>query len=368
MNETKAQQRDDVREVKVTLDATELQKALAETLTKYLQEHRRINSPTTERRIVGEDSKDDGLVKLYEWAKSAVNESVLGVPSTFHYIVDLIHEMPGLFYDPTQFFDVREIPEGSDSARWFIIPLTTYSETPEGSDVAEVSQTITSVSTTPIERSTRQVLKYSDLENATIDLIAGITRSMTLGALRDSFKRAVDTISQDSNISTIYGDGSVDSESEVTAEMKLSPSTLASARRRLMEGAGIDPGVEVAALISPKQYTDLLMHQEVKQLLSYGSDEPVKRGQIPTIYGIRLYPFDVPSGTGAGTPPATTYRAIVFHSPSNVIERPIGLAIKRKLLIENVRDVKKRQIDMVATYKDAVAVKDKKRVVRIITA
>ena len=128
------------------------------------------------------------------------------------------------------------------------------------------------------------------------------------------------------------------------------------------QGYDTSPG-NLVCVLHPQQTHSLLGDSNITQAMQFGGAEPIREGQIPKLYGVDLVQSTkVPTGTGAGTPPATTYHAFVFSREA------LGLGVSRNLLIESQKKTDERKLVLTASHRIAAAAKTPKAVVKIITA
>ncbi len=111
---------------------------------------------------------------------------------------------------------------------------------------------------------------------------------------------------------TYYG-GTATAENQLTSSMAFASSLLAEAFTAVQQkGYALNPG-DLLCVMHPVQYQALLQDSHINQDLYYGSTGPIQQGVVPQVYGIDIVrSTKVPNGTGAGSPPATTYHAQVF--------------------------------------------------------
>ncbi|MEM0478351.1 MAG: phage capsid protein, partial [Candidatus Caldarchaeum sp.] len=121
--------------------------------------------------------------------------------------------------------------------------------------------------------------------------------------------------------------------------------------QKIQEGkVAFRPG-ELVLVVHPKQYADLLQNTSLQKAMEFGGPEAIREGRIPELLGCRvLVSTQVRTGTGSGSPPITTYHAVLFKA------RAVGFATTRDLLIETFRAVDKRQLEITGSLRSAAKV------------
>lgn len=278
---------------------------------------------------------------------------------------DMITLPAGLAAGLRKFAEVVEIPQGADRVHFTRVTTPTFAALTEGSAPSDVSQTIDRVTATPVERGAKQTITYGVIESSTPDIIEAVERSLQTAAILDEDGVILSALDAASGIAaTIYG-GNKTSENQITASDTIKASDIAKAFTKIMEqGFAVIPG-DLVCVLSPKQYHDLLQDTAVQNAFQYGSlGGGLEEGVVGRLYGVDIaVSTKVPTGSGSGSPPVTTYHAFVFKK-----REAVGLGIGRSLLIETERRVDERKVLLMASHRIAAAVKVPNAVVKIITA
>ena len=313
--------------------------------------------------------KGDRRVKIYEAlrrVKEAIDATSASDALGQLWQPDVITLPAGLKAGLRQFSKVVEIPKGADRVNFTRVSTPSFAALSEGSVPEDAAQTVDKITVIPTERGAKQRISYSVIESSAPDIVDAIERSFLEAAVLDEDEEILgklDALAPEDMASVIYGDGSVSSESDITSGMtfrakRISEAVMAISR----EGYGIEPG-SLVAVLSPKQYQDLLEDSDVKAAMQYGALKGLDSGVVGRLYGVDLaVSTKVPTGSGSGTPAITTYHSFVFKKGA------VGLGISRNLQIETDRRIGERMLWIVGSHRIASAVLEPKAVVKIVTA
>lgn len=298
--------------------------------------------------------------------KEAIDSTGASVALGQMWMPDLMVLPAGVKANLRKYSEVVEIPKGYDRVHFTRITTPSFSALTEGSAPSDVVHTIDRVTATPVERGAKQTITYTVLESITGDIIEAIEKTFVNAAVLDEdgvILSALDAISNANLAAVIYG-GDAIAEGNVDSNDKIDEDIFSKALKEICEeGYEVKPG-DLVAVIHPKQYQDLLQSPGIKMAMQYGTLSNLEEGVVARLYGIDIViSTKVPTGSGSGTPPITTYHAFVFKK-----DEAVGLGISRNLLIESEKRTDERKLYITATHRIAAAVKAPKAVVKIITA
>ena len=347
-------------EVVIKLDASDLEKTLAALIEKQMAELKDILQPKP-APIASTESVPNYRVEFKEWLeKVRGTEAVGGIPTTFTFSRELMIQPPFIQAGLRDFVRVVRIGRGETEARFFKINVPSFVPGTPKTPPPEASQTITTVTLTASERVAMQVIGDEEIERSVVDLIDGVERSLTLAAALDIEKTILNALDANTNV---YYAGGGDDETDVLSSNTLTVQELIRAKRMLIEQSKRFPARDVVLVCHPKQYHDLLASSDLLKAADFGGAEPIRRGVIPEVLGINIVVSDqVSTGTGGGSPPATTYRAHMFFAEA------VGLAISRDLRIEAFREPPKRAVSLTASYVAGAGLIEPSWALKIVTA
>ncbi|MEM4497323.1 MAG: phage capsid protein [Nitrososphaerota archaeon] len=320
--------------------------------------------PTHAEEAVEKENEEKKVSERHAEIFKKLKEAVTGVPTGYlKWSVDVYPVPAALPVDLTKFADVKTIKKGQGSAKFYKIASLTFTSVTEGTEQSESSQAISVVEITPAKYGAVQVLTDSQMDRAEVDIIAAVENTMKNAAFakfNELILTALDDPTQITNV--VYGGGKT-SEDALTASDVLTLSVVAAAKRKILESKiACDVG-DLVLVISPKQYYDLLQDANVMKAVT---QEPAAffKDALEMILGCRIVVSDqVRTGTGSGTPPITTYHAVMFKA-----KEAVGLAVEKDLEIEPVREGAKRQTKFVGTISAGAKVLVPEAACRIITA
>lgn len=261
-----------------------------------------------------------------------VAEAITNVPSLVWHS-DLVALPPELAPDLSQFVKVVVLGEGEDRARFHVLGALTFGTITEGTEPTEANQTITTVEVTPVTYGAVQSVTDAQLETSAVNLLAGIDESMTKAAVAKLDELIINAVDSTDVTEVVYG-GDATSENQIDALDTIDEDDIIEAVRRIKANSKfvIRPG-DLVLVVHPKQYADLLKRDIVKKAMEFGGPEAVRQGVIPSLFGVQIVVSTlVKTGSGAGTPPTTTYHAIMFKK-----DEAVGLVFGRKFRIESIR-------------------------------
>lgn len=318
------------------------------------------------------DSMDAVYERFAKWltgvkndavARESAAEAVSGIPATFDYSRDIVHLPSSIKVGLRRYANLVTLPRGANQAKWFLIDMPQFGALTSKTAPTAVTHTITTVTASVSERGASQIIGYEEIEQSVVDLVRTIDASFVEAAVRDEDKLILAELN--TNTYVHYAGGKT-AENSLTASDKLTLAELITAKRKLIDNAKYVPDVgDIVLVCSPKQYFDLLSDTGILKALEYGSDEPVKTGVITKVLGVGeiLVTDNVPTGSGSGTPPITTY-----HAQLIIPRRSFGLAIGRELLVEAFREPPKRAITITASYVAGAKLLDAKSALQVVTA
>ncbi|MDG6923612.1 MAG: phage major capsid protein [Nitrososphaerota archaeon] len=276
---------------------------------------------------------------------------------------DMIVLPPDLPANLRRFVQVKEIPKGSKQINFTTVSTAEFGSITEDTSPSDATQTITEISATPTETGVKQRISYIVLESATPDVVQAIERSQQAAALIDEDAQILNALDSATPYATYYA-STATSESQLTTSMTFTASLLAQAFSGIQTaGYALNPG-DLVCVMHPVQYQALLQDSHINQYLYFGSAGAIQQGVVPQVYGIDIVrSTKVPTGTGSGSPAATTYHAQVFlkasakGDPNGIgIGGSVGLGIQRELMIEQWRRIDERALYLVASHRIAAAV------------
>ncbi|MEM4286941.1 MAG: phage capsid protein [Candidatus Caldarchaeum sp.] len=307
------------------------------------------------------ESVDEKITRFAEWMRGA-KEAVSGVPSTFDFSRDVVHLPSGVAVGLREYANLQVLPRGASQAKWFKVDMPAFGALSSKTAPTTVTHTITTVTASVAERGAAQVIGYEEIEQSVVDLARMISDSFTEAAVIDEDKQILTEL--DTNPNVYYANDRT-SENGILSTDILTLADIVKAKRKLIENLKIvPPPGSLVLVLSPKQYADLLRDANIMKAAEFGDGSPVQTGVIPSVVGIKLVVSDqVSTGTGGGTPPATTYRAHLF-----LPKQAFGLAIGRDLLIEAFREPPKRAITITASYLVGAKLINEKAALKVVSA
>jgi len=167
----------------VKLDVSELQKMLVELYERQFAELKELLRPKTETTTtVGASPNDQARASFIDWLTKVKNEiateAVTGIPTAFTYRRQVLLAPHRIGVGLRDYADVVRVREGENEARWYKIDVPSFSTLASRTDAPEVTQTISTVTASLIERGARQVVGYEDLEKSVVDLVAAIEKTL----------------------------------------------------------------------------------------------------------------------------------------------------------------------------------------------
>ncbi|MHB2036965.1 MAG: hypothetical protein ACYCPW_09545, partial [Nitrososphaerales archaeon] len=299
------------------------------------------------------------MVNVKEDISSSVGAGALGQV----WSPDMIVLPPDLPANLRRFVQVKEIPKGSKQVNFTTVTTAEFGSLTEDTSPSDATQTITEISATPTETGVKQRISYIVMESATPDVVQAIERSQQAAALIDEDAQILIGLDAATPYATYYA-GGVTSESTLASSDTFTASLLAQAFSGIQTaGYALNPG-DLVCVMHPVQYQALLQDSHINQYLYFGSAGAIQQGVVPQVYGIDIVrSTKIPTGTGSGSPPVTTYHAQVFLKASGKgdpnglgIGGSVGLAVSRELMIEQWRRIDERALYLVASHRIAAAV------------
>jgi hypothetical protein len=330
--------------------------------------------PVEESKVM-EKKRYERIWQLLKGVKEDISSSVAAAALGQEWLPDAIVLPSDLPANLRQFSQVQIIPKGAKQVNWVTVTTPAFGALTEDTNPTDVSQTIAGVSATPTETGAKQRVSYITMESSTPDLVAAIERAFLRASLIDEDAQILTALDAATPAATLYGDETVNSESQITSSMTFAAKRLASALREITrKGYVVMPG-DAVAVLHPVQYDALLKDSNITQYLYFGSTGPIQAGTIPQVYGVNVVrSTKVPTGSGSGSPPITTYHAQVFLKPSYQgadgigAGGTVGLGISRDLLVETWRNIYERALYIVASHRIAAAVLQPNSLVHVYTA
>ncbi|MDW8044713.1 MAG: phage capsid protein [Nitrososphaerota archaeon] len=315
-----------------------------------------------QKRITEAKKRYQKIAESLKGIKETIDSSGASVALAQLWQPDLLVLPAGIKAKLRKYCEVVEIPKGYDRVHFIRITTPSFSALTEGVAPSDVTHTIDRVTATPVERGAKQTITYTVLESITGDIVEAIEKTLVDAAILDEDGVVLSTLDAATGIAaTIYG-GDATSEATIDSNDKINADLFSRALKEILE-EGYD-GEDLVAVIHPKQYQDLLQDETIKTAMQFGALSNLEEGVVAKLYGIDIViSTKVPTGSGSGSPPVTTYHGFVFKK-----EEAVGLGISRNLTIETERRTDERKLYITATHRIAAAVKAPKAVVKIITA
>ena len=238
-----------------------------------------------------------------------------------------------------------------------------FVEFSEGSAPSEASYTIDALEVTLGEYGNTVSVSYTVLEDISADVVATMEDGFVEAAkLKEDeiILTQLDAIDAGDLAAVLYG-GDATSEDGVDSGDIMDPDLIGKAVKEVMEeGFPVKAG-DMAVVLHPKQYQDLVLNTQFTNVAAWGARDVVSTGRLTSYMGVDiLVSGKVPTGTGSGG--ITTYHAYAFRKDA------VALVPKRDLLIETEKDTAARLLKLTASHRFGVGILFPKAVVRIITA
>jgi len=238
-----------------------------------------------------------------------------------------------------------------------------FVEFSEGSAPSEASYTIDALEVTLGEYGNTVSVSYTVLEDISADVVATMEDGFVEAAkLKEDeiILTQLDAIDAGDLAAVLYG-GDATSEDGVDSGDVMDPDLIGKAVKEVMEeGFPVKAG-DMAVVLHPKQYQDLVLNTQFTNVAAWGARDVVSTGRLTSYMGVDiLVSGKVPTGTGSGG--ITTYHAYAFRKDA------VALVPKRDLLIETEKDTAARLLKLTASHRFGVGILFPKAVVRIITA
>lgn len=218
-----------------------------------------------------------------------------------------------------------------------------------GTAPADQTHTIDKIDITLSEYGGGQTINYDVLEDMVGDVVSKINDGYVEAALQSEDSYILDALDAALTAGTItnvvYG-GSAASEAALVSTDTFTEDLISKAQQEVeIDKFRMNPG-DWFVVMGIKQYGDLSRRDQFKQANVFGTRQLIETGKLPGwIGGELLKSSEINTGTGAGSPAATTYHAYACRKDA------FGFAPKRELMVETDRAIKKRQLDLMASHR-----------------
>ncbi|RLI30627.1 hypothetical protein DRO48_02860, partial [Candidatus Bathyarchaeota archaeon] len=238
-----------------------------------------------------------------------------------------------------------------------------FVELTEGASPSEAAYTLDALEVALTEYGNTVNISYTILEDISGDIVATIEEGFVEAAKLKEDEVILNTLDEipESDLAAVLYGGDAAAESEVDGEDRMVPDLIGKALKEVMEaGFPVRPG-DMAIVLHPKQYQDLILNAQFTNVAAWGARDVVSKGRLTSYMGVDiLVSGKTPTGAGAGG--ITTYHAYAFRKDA------VALVPKRELLIETEKDTASRLLKLTTSHRFGVGILFPKAIVRIITA
>lgn len=290
-----------------------------------------------------------------------VYEALTNVPTGYAVWTTEVYPIPpALPVDLTKYVEVKQLRRGEAKAKFYKIASLAFSQLTEGAAPSEASQAISVIEVVPTEFGAVQGITDTQLEQAEVDLIATIERTMKDAAWKTLNDLIIDAVDSPDVTNVVYG-GAAASESEITSQDVMTLDLVMRAKQKILSSKiAVAPG-DLVLVLHPKQYYDLLNDAKLFNVIAH-EPSTVFKDALEMVLGCEIVISDQVN-TGSGSGDLTTYHAILFKKAEAV-----GLAVERELRIEAQRQAPQRKTVFTGTIMAGARVKVPEACCRIITA
>ena len=309
---------------------------------------------------IGDQLKGQGI------GLDAIGLTEVGTAAGAQWLEDITILPAGLQASLRSTCEVVQIQRGAKEVHFTLISTPTPVNGSAPTVPGDVSQTITDIVATPIERVLKQRVTDQAARNTSVNLGSAIATTFKNAEVLDEDEKILTEL-DGLTVGNLAGDfiQGQSTEGEITTSDIFVSGLLRKAKRALLrqgwEEAAI-PGRAVCVM-SPEQMEQLMGDTTIQRFIEWVSDgTALKTGVIPRLHGIDLL-VSTKVTTGLGTPiTVITHRAFVY-----IRDVSVGLGFTKDLEIESARYVEERATTMVASYELAAKNKSIVSVVRLVT-
>ncbi len=260
------------------------------------------------------------------------------------------------------------LERGAKEAHFTLISTPTPIDGNAPNVPADVTQTVTDIVATPVERVLKQRITDQAMRGTSANLAEAIVNTFRNAEVLDEDRKILSELNSIpiANLAADIYAGNALSENDIARTDRFTNDLLAKAKRALLRRGWEEARISgsLVCVMSPEQMEQLMNDSNIQHFIEWvDNGNTVKNGSIPRLHGIDLLvSTEVPTGTGSGSPPVTTHRAFVY-----VKNIAVGLAFSKELQIESTRYPEERATTIVGSYELAAKVKKADAVVRIVT-
>jgi hypothetical protein len=248
-----------------------------------------------------------------------------------------------------QWLDVKKIPQGDDTVRFYTLDVPAFGDITESAsvDITPATSTLTGIDVTAnTVRGFRQNVLKSEVEKYPKPLLEKIRETARIRSVEDEAANTLITIAAadavDFGANHLGFDDGLLVPDTITEDAATEAAAVGiEAAKQRLEEQGHDPenGAAIAA-ITPRQMKNLIKDTNLIRFISVGDPSISRQGKISMYFGVELWVTNTIRTANNAS------RAILFMKGIT-----FGLAVGRELELEFDKNIRQQSVDIVATHR-----------------